>query len=454
MKEIIEFSGQFIFPGDKQYDSRRKVWNGVVDRRPGAIALCKTEAEVAAAVTYARERNLPVSIRGGGHHVSGSAVCDEGIMIDLSEMRKVEVDFRKKIAYVQGGATLRDVDTETQKYGLATPTGTISETGIGGLALSGGTGYLRGMYGLTCDNIIGADVVTAAGERIHVSQQEYPDLFWAIRGGGGNFGIVTQFELQLYEVGPEVFAVDVMYDYKDAKTIFTKMNDYLESGTDEVSFNATSVTLPPVPDLPPFLHGKKVLMVAGMYAGDPAEGEAEVQPLRELAEPIVDQSGITSYTELQSKFDPMIQHHVPAYGGGLFLEKLDERTIDTVLAKIETAPLENAEMMFALWPCNGRMNRTAPDYNAFAVRDARTLMVVDIIAAGENDNTDYQGWVDSLYQDILPYSVNNGATYLNIINDTGDAVEATFADNYARLKEIKKKYDPDNTFCFNHNINP
>ena len=230
---------RLILPNHENFDEARKVWNSAIDRKPGVIVRCETEEDVKAGVAFAHENNLTVSVKAGGHHLGGLAVGDHSVMIDLSNMKKVTVDAEKKVAYVQGGATLKDVDNETQKYGLATPTGTVSETGIAGLTLNGGLGYLRGKYGLTCDNLVGATVVTASGELIEVNETSHPDLFWALRGGGGNFGVVTEFVYQLHEVGPEVLALDVMYDYKDAKDVIKKAEAYMNEAPDEVSINLT-----------------------------------------------------------------------------------------------------------------------------------------------------------------------------------------------------------------------
>lgn len=441
-------NGQVILPKNEQYDEIRKVWNGAIDKHPKAIAVCESESDVVAAVEYAIENDLLLSIRGGGHHLAGTAVCDDGLMIDLSHMKKVEVDQERKVAIVQGGATLGDIDKETQKYGLATPTGTVSETGVAGLALGGGMGYLRGKHGLTCDNIVGVHLVTAEGKLIHVNEQSHQDLFWAIRGGGGNFGIVTQFEFQLHNVGPEVMALDVMYDFNDAKEILQKAQDYADKAPDELSFNLAITQLPPVPFLPEFLHHKKVIMVAGMYAGSSEDGEKAIQPLREWAKPLVDQSGIMPFVQLQSKLDEMAPNHVPVFGTSLYFSALDEKTITALLDKLETVPASTA--LVQLWALGGQMNRVAPDATAFAIRDAKFVLLLDMMALGVEEDVCEQ-WVNSVYHDLLPYS-HLGASYLNGIGLSEKATQNSYADNYERLFEIKKKYDPTNLFRFNHNI--
>ncbi|TLS35388.1 FAD-binding oxidoreductase [Pseudalkalibacillus caeni] len=445
-----KLGSRIITPDHEAYDEKRKVWNGAIDRKPYAIVVCDTEEDVAAAVKLATEKNLNIAIRGGGHHVAGTAVCDDGLMIDLSEMRKVEVDPEKKIAFVEGGATLADIDKATQNFELATPTGTVSETGVAGLALSGGMGYLRGKYGLTCDNIVGAHVVTSKGELLEVSETQHSDLFWAIRGGGGNFGIVTKFMFQLHKVGPAVLALDVMYDYKDAKAILLQAQEYLKQAPDEVSFNITAAELPPVPFLPEALHHKKVVMLTGMYAGEPEQGEKVIEQLRQMAEPLADHTGIIPYVELQSKLDAMVPDSVPVYGTSLYFKELDEKTIDAVLGKIDSAPAPTA--LVQLWALGGQMNKIPVDATPFAVRDASFILLVDMMAMGVDEKI-CEKWVESLYQGLLPYS-HNKASYLNGIGLSENVTKTAYAVNYDRLVAVKKNYDPGNVFRFNHNIDP
>jgi FAD/FMN-containing dehydrogenase len=453
MFEVLEskLGSRLILPNHESYDEVRKVWNGAIDRYPKAIVVCQSEDDVVEAVQFAKKENLHISIRGGGHNLAGTAVCDDGLMIDLSQMKKVTVDPDRRVAYVQGGATLGDVDQETQKFGLATPTGTVSKTGIAGLALSGGLGYLRGKYGLTCDNIVGARIVTADGALLDVNEQNHKDLYWAIRGGGGNFGVVTTFEFQLYPVGPEVLGIDVMYDYSDAKQIFEKAQAFLSNAPDEVSFNLTSMQLPPAPFLPEFLHHKKVIAVSGLYAGDPRAGESIIQPLRELANPIVDQTGVMPYVQLQSKLDAMVENHIPVYGTSLYFKELDEGTIDAILKKLENAPVPT--VLSQLWGLSGKMNRVPEEATPYAIRDASFVLLLDVMAMPGMDEGVIEQWVDSVYAELLPYSHRN-ASYLNGIGLVESATKNTLAQNYERLLKIKREYDPKNVFRHNHNIKP
>jgi FAD/FMN-containing dehydrogenase len=442
--------GYLILPEEEGYNERRKVWNTAIDKHPVAILVCKTPLDVVAAVRFAKERDIPVSIRGGGHHVAGTAVCNKGLMIDLSDMRKVSVDTVRRIAVVEAGATLGDVDAETQKYGLATPTGTVSETGVAGLALCGGLGYLRGMYGITSDNIIAASIVTADGEAIQVSEQENIDLYWAIRGGGGNFGVVTAFEFQLYPIGPEVLAVDVMYDYKDAKQILQKAQAFLKQAPDEVSFNMMAFQLPALPSVSEELHNKRVIVISGLYAGDKADGQEAIQPLRELASPITDQSGVVLYTALQKRFDLAAPKDVPVYGTSLFVKELNDEIIDTLLNKLEHPP--RSSLLVQFWACHGRMNRIPSDATAFAVRDASFLLCFDVDFPMEEAEK-CTNWIESVYEALLPLSLRK-SSYLNTVRANNQITKNTYADNYVRLLSIKKQYDPTNFFRENHNINP
>jgi len=441
---------RLILPNHENFDEARKVWNSAIDRKPGVIVRCETEEDVKAGVVFAHENNLTVSVKAGGHHLGGLAVGDDSVLIDLSNMKKVTVDPEKKVAYVQGGATLKDVDNETQKYGLATPTGTVSETGIAGLTLNGGLGYLRGKYGLTCDNLVGASVVTASGELIEVNETSHPDLFWALRGGGGNFGVVTEFVYQLHEVGPEVLALDVMYDYKDAKDVIKKAQAYMNDAPDEVSINLTMTTLPPAPFIPDFLHMKKVIMLTGMFAGTPSIGEEVIKPLRELGEPIVDGTGIMPYAQLQSKLDVMVPEHVPVHGTSLYFKGLTDEVIDTLLTKIDHAPAPS--ILVQLWSLHGKMNRVASNATPYAIRDANFVLLTDIMAMDVELDLCKQ-WVDSVYGSLLPSS-HHEASYLNGITPSEKVVKAAFRGNYERLMNVKNMYDPKNVFCHNHNVVP
>ncbi|MCA0971311.1 FAD-binding oxidoreductase [Halobacillus litoralis] len=444
-----EMSGKVVLPGHPNYEETRAIFNAAVKKQPAAIAVCKDERDVSKAVKFANEHAMQISVRGGGHHVSGTSLTEGGLLIDLSEMRHVTVDEESKTAKVGGGALLSDVDAETQKFGLATPTGTVSETGIGGLALAGGLGYLRAKYGLSCDNISAAKVVTADGSVLEVSENEYSDLFWAIRGGGGNFGVVTEFEFRLHDVGPNVLALDVMYDLKDADQIYQQLDQFVETAPDEISLNVTVMDLPPLPELPEFLHFKPVMIVAGMYAGEVEEGKRVIQPLRELAVPIADQSGVVPYTQLQSKLDAMVPKQANFKGSSLFFSELSPENWQSILKEKEIAP---GHLMLQLWETHGKMNRIPADDNAFAIRDARYVLLLDIMYEDEQEEACAK-WIEAFYEKFSPISFN-GAAYLNGIDPEDHVIRKTYADNYEQLLELKQKYDPHNVFRMNHNIRP
>ncbi|GGD02388.1 FAD-binding oxidoreductase [Pontibacillus salipaludis] len=444
-----QVQGSVLLPGDEGYETQRRIWNAAVDKSPQMIVVCKEEADAMSAVRYAREHDLEISIKGGGHHVAGTAVTEGGIMIDLSELTNVVVDKDARIARVQGGATLAHVDKETQKYGLATPTGTVSETGVAGLALNGGLGYLRAKYGLTCDNIQAVNLVTADGDHIRVSETEHSDLFWAIRGGGGNFGVVTSFEFQLHEIGPEVLALDVMYDFKDVKQVFQNLNTYLETAPDEISVNATMIDLPPAPFIPEFLHHRRVIIVAGMYAGSPEEGETIIQPLRELAQPLADMTAVMPYVELQKKLDAMVPQNACITGTSLYLDELTEEALDQIVVQMNEAP---APAMVQLWETHGHMNRIPSNETAYYVRGGKYLLLVDVIYE-DGQEVEAKEWINEIRHSLLAYSYKQ-TSYLNLTENDETIIRDSYGSNYDQLGAIKQKYDPNNIFHVNHNIDP
>lgn len=446
-----QLGNKLVRSSDAVYEEKRSIWNAAIDKKPAAIAVCDTEEDVIAAVKLAKENGWSISVRSGGHHIGGFAVCDNGLMIDVSNLKNITVDAERKIVEVETGVKSGELNAETQKYGLAVPLGTASGTGVTGVALSGGIGYLRGMYGLTCDNIIGATIVTADGDVLEVNEESHPDLLWAIRGGGGNFGVVTKLRFTAYEIGTEVLALDVMYDYKDAKQILQKVQAFTEQAPDEaISINLTVAVLPPAPFLPEFLHFKKVIMLLAVYGGDAQQGGAIVQPLRELAEPLVDQSGVMPFLQIQQRLDPMIPERVNCYGTSLYFNDLNDKTIDTLIENLNNPPAPS--ILGQLWALGGQMNRVSTDATPFAMRDAKYVLLVDAMAIGGDDEACKQ-WVDGLYENLLPLSYKK-ASYLNAFDASEDATMNAFQENVSRLVEVKKKYDPTNVFRHNHNIDP
>jgi FAD/FMN-containing dehydrogenase len=333
--EIDEFKASFrgdvLVPGDARYDEVRQIWNAMIDRRPALIARCGSPEDVVQAVKLARARNLLVSIRGGGHNIAGNAVCDDGLMIDLSPMKDVRVDPKTRRATVEPGCTLADFDAAVQPYGLATPVGINSTTGVAGLTLGGGFGWLSRKYGMTIDNLLSAEVVTADGRQVHASETENSDLFWGLRGGGGNFGIVTRFEFRLHPVGPEVLSGLIVFPFHQAKSVLTQFARFTETMPDDLNVWMVTRKAPPLPFLPETVHGKEIVVLAVCYAGDPAEGEKLIEPLRGFGTAYGEHIGVQPYTAWQQAFDPLLTPGARNYWKSHNFCDLSDGAIDTIL---------------------------------------------------------------------------------------------------------------------------
>jgi FAD/FMN-containing dehydrogenase len=448
------FRGPLLQPGDADYEETRQVWNGLIDRRPALIARCTGAADVIDAVNFARDYNLLVSVRGGGHNVAGAAVCDGGIMIDLSLMRGVRVDTEARTARAQGGVTWGDLDRETQVFGLATPGGVVSTTGIAGLTLGGGLGWLRSKHGLSCDNVASVDIVTADGQLRVASAEENPDLFWAIRGGGGNFGIVTSFEYNLHPVGPTVMMCVTMYPLADARRVLRGWRDFTESASDAISTNAYFWGIPDIEGFPPESRGQPTMIVAAMYAGPADEGERALQPLRELATPLVDLSGQMPYRTAQSLFDPFLpKGDRYYYFKSSDLANFDDEVVDAVVAMGYDRPV--LSVLLAIWHYGGALRRVGEQETAFGSRNTPYLFSVDSIWDDLLDSERIIAWSREQIAALQPYS--SGGMYVNFpgFGEGGEAqVRSAYGVNYERLVEIKTKYDPGNLFQMNQNIKP
>jgi len=448
--------GEVLAPGNDGYDTARAVWNAMIDRKPALIARCSSSRDVAATLKFAAAHDYPVSIRGGGHNVAGHAVCDDGIMIDLSGMRGVSVDPEKRIARVAGGATWGDVDAASQAHGLATPGGLISDTGVGGLTLSGGIGWLRSRYGLCIDNVLAVEIVTADGEIRRASEQENADLFWAVRGGGGNFGVITEFEFQLYPLGPEVMFCAPIYALECGAEPIRFWRDFLADKSDRIGSLVEFSTVAESEDFPPESWGKQVYTIAAVYAGDPEEGEKIMQPLRELAPLVTDFSCRADYCEIQKLFDTLMPAgQFRCYWKSLYLDRLTNEVIDDILDGIGSVPSPNS--LSSIWNFGGATARVAADATAFGDRSMPWMYSIDSVWEGaENDETNIR-WTRDLWERMQRYS-DHGRMYLNFPGqgEEGDKLlQDTFgAENFRRLREIKAKYDPDNRFRFNQNIRP
>jgi len=399
------FKGAVIGPSDSLYEQARKVWNHMIDRRPALIAQCADTLDVVRAVKFAEENDLPVAVRGGGHNVAGYAVCDNGMVIDMSTMRHVTVDPESRSVRVGAGARWADVDQATQPYGLAAPGGEVSETGIAGLTLGGGVGYLRRKHGLSCDNLLSVDMVTSDGLTITANENENADLFWALRGGGGNFGVVTEFEYRLHPVGPEVMTLNTFYPIEAAEYVFSAWLKFTRSAPDEATTAFAIWQIPEDPDLPAALHGKPVCLFDGMYAGSTDTGEEIFRPLRELVE--------------------------------------------------GAATRPNPAILVTLRHLGGAISRTSSEATAFSNRQAEFMLSIDGGWTDPNESERNIAWIRQFWDTVRPFS--NGGMYLNFPGfDDGKDVrwQTSHGPNYDRLVSIKGKYDPSNRFRFNQNIKP
>jgi len=443
-----------LLPGEAGYEEARRVWNGMIDRRPAIIARCAEAAEVAAAVDFAREHTLSLAVRGGGHSVAGHSTCDGGMVMDLSPMSSVTVDPEVRTVRVGGGATWGPVDQETQRFGLAVPGGVVSHTGVAGLTLGGGYGWLRRKYGLSCDHLLSAEVVLADGHRVTASETENPDLLWALKGGGGNFGIVTTFEFRAVPVGPEVMYAGAMYPAERAGAVLRAWRDYAQGAPDEVTSDATWWSVPPDPAIPEEMHGAPVLVVEGVYAGPIEAGERAMQRLRKLGEPLLDLSGPQPFTAVNSALDeifPRGAHH--SYWKSHYMPELGDEAIDSYVRWAERRPSPLSPI--PIRHLGGTMSRVAPADTAIGDRSAPFLLSIDSVWEDPADTDDNVEWTRGFWAEMERFAT--GAAYTNFLSplaEGDDLLQRTYGANYERLLEVKRRYDPDNLFRLNHNIDP
>ena len=456
---VGRFRGALIRENDGGYEQARRVWNGLIDKRPAMVARCSGVADVVAGINLAREHNLVLAVRGGGHNVSGSGVCDGGLVLDLSAMHAVRVDQKQETVRVQGGATLADVDRETQMFGMATTTGNVSKTGIGGLTLGGGFGNLRRKFGLGVDNFVSAEVVTANGEVIRADTSENPDLFWALRGGGGNFGVVTSFDFQLHHLGPEVMFAAQFFPVRVAGAAFRRWRDFVADAPDEISSIAFFWTIPRTDPFPQELRGERVFLYGAMYAGSAVEGEKALNPLMKIGTPILDLSGRGPYTQWQQAFDPFfipgaVYPVLYAYWKSLYLHGLDDALIDDLVGRARDLPTE--QCLVAIWQLGGAMARVPETATAFGRRSAPFLLSYDSCWTDPNQNDRIIAWTRQQISAVEPYSPG-GSYYLNfpgVGEDSETLVRKAYGSNYERLAQVKRIYDPANLFRINQNIRP
>ena len=447
------FHGELLLPTRPGYDAARRIWNGAIDRHPACIARCTGVADVLAAVRFARRRDLVVAVRSGGHGVAGHAVCDGGLVIDLSPMKGITVDPRARTARAQAGVLWGELDRETQLHGLATVGGIVTHTGIAGLTLGGGIGWLMRKHGATVDNLLSADVVTAQGEIVAASEDENPDLFWAIRGGGGNFGIVTSFEYRLHPVGPIVLAGQVFHPLEDAPELLRFYREFITAAPDELTTIFELSVAPPAPFLPEEVHGKPIVWVGACYAGSPEEGAEVVRPLKQFGRPIVDLLEPKPYTALQSMFDPMVPHGWHRYWKSVELPALTDDAIDTL---VERASAQTSSKSYCIvFQLGGALARAGEHETAFSQRDAAHDVNVNAVWTEEDpDAARHVAWARDFFDAMQPHA--RGRVYVNFLGDEGgDRVRQAYgARNYERLVEIKRAFDPTNFFRLNQNVRP
>jgi FAD/FMN-containing dehydrogenase len=452
--EIPGFRGALIRPQHAEYDGARSVWNGSVDRRPQLIARCTGTADVAAATRFARAQNLEISVRGGGHNVAGTAVCDDGIVIDLSTMRAVAVDPDSRTAHVQGGALWGDVDHETQAHGLATTGGIVGHTGVGGLCLGGGIGWLMRKHGLTVDNLIEAEVVTADGDVIRASDREHPDLFWALRGGGGNFGVVSSFRFALHPVGPTVTAGSVFWPAEATTDVLRFYRDFVVDAPDELGTVIRLGTIPPLPAISGDLHLRPAVAVGCCYAGPVDEGERAVGALRRFGSPLVDLIGPTRYVDHQRGLDDTVPHGWHYYWKAANLTALSDEVIDVVAEHAHRA--SSPRSYAAMFHLGGAVARVTSDATAYSARAVAHNIVIDAAWLPDQDDTigaSERAWARAFFEALQP---ERAGVYVNFLDadDASRVGEAYDADTYRRLAEVKATYDPTNVFHNNRNIRP
>jgi FAD/FMN-containing dehydrogenase len=445
--------GKVLQPGDEGYDPARQIWNSMIDRKPALIVRCQGAADVIAAVKFARQNNLLVAVRGGGHSVVGHSVCDGGLMIDLSLMKSVRVDPVAKTARAEGGCTWHDVDYETQAFGLAVTGGQVSHTGIGGLTLGGGFGYLARKFGLTIDNLLSVDIVTADGQLLHASSTENASLFWAVRGGGGNFGVVTSFEYQLHQLGPIVVGGAAFYPLSMAKSLLEFYRDLTENAPDELTLACIFMTAPPLPFVPPDIQGTKVINLSMVYTGPIEEGMHYVERIRAFNRPVVDMLGPIPYTVQQSLVDELTRFGQHYYVKGFYSNELVDGLLENLISGAETKLISPLSVII-ITPLGGKIARVGPGATAYANREASYSVDTNVGWLDPQDAERQIAMAREFLDSIFPYTT--GKSYVNLVADEGEkGVRSAYPpETYARLQEVKRKYDPANFFRLNQNIQP
>jgi FAD/FMN-containing dehydrogenase len=445
------FRGELIRAGDPTYEERRRIWNGSIDRRPALIARCAGVADVIAAVRFARGTTLPVAVRGGGHSFPGQSTCDDGVVIDLSMMKGIRVDPKARTARAQAGVLLGELDRETQAFGLAVPAGIVTHTGLAGLTLGGGIGWLMRKYGLTVDQLLAVDMVTADGELVRASESENPDLFWGVRGAGGNFGIVTEFEFRLNPVGPIVLSGPIIWPMEQSANVLRFYRDWITDVPDELTTVVVHRRIPPSPMFPAEFHGRPVVMVVCCYAGPVQDGEKVIRPMKQFGSPLLDFCVPKPFLAHQSMFDPSFPQGWWYYFRSADLAELSDPVIDIIAARAPqmTSPLT----AFPIFQLGGAIRRVGEDDTAFSGRKAGHTININATTATAAGFDEERAWSRSFWTALTPYQTS---VYVNFLMDEGeDRIRQAYgAAKYDRLKALKRKYDPDNFFRINQNIPP
>ncbi|RJG06782.1 FAD-binding oxidoreductase [Noviherbaspirillum cavernae] len=443
--------GQMFQPNDSGYEDARQIWNAMIDRRPAMIVRCAGAADVMRCVAFARDHDVPLAVRGGGHNIAGNAVCDGGLVIDVSAMKAVCVDPEERRAHVEGGATLADFDHEAQAYGLATPLGINSTTGVAGLTLGGGFGWLSRKYGLTVDNLISAEIITADAKRLCVSATAHPDLFWAIRGGGGNFGVVTRFEFQLHPVGPEIFSGLIVYPFEQARQVLTQYQAFVNQMPDDLSVWAVLRQAPPLPFLPAEVHGRNVVVLPIFSTMGMEDARRAVEPLRSFGQPYGEHMGATPYAAWQQAFDPLLTAGARNYWKSHNFASLNEGAIDTVIEYAGKLPDPQCDIFLGL--IGGEANRAAPDATAYPHRNVLYAMNVHARWTEPSKDSACIAWAREFFAAAAPHAA--GSVYINFMTqDEGERIGEAYGRNFERLMRVKNEYDPQNLFRQNQNIKP
>lgn len=444
--------GRLLLPADVGYDDARTIWNAMIDRRPAAIVRADGPEDVAAAVNFAREHRLVIAVKGGGHNIAGNAVAEGGLMLDLSSMKSIEVDAASRTARVAPGVTLAELDQATQAHGLALPVGINSTTGIAGLTLGGGFGWLSRKYGLTIDNLSAADVVTADGQVRRASPTENADLFWALRGGSGNFGVVTSFEFRLHPVGPEVFAGLLVHPMRGARELLRGYREVVARMPEDLTVWTVMRKAPPLPFIPAEWHGCEVLIFAFCYLGQVGNGEAAIAPLRALGAPIAEHAGPTPFAGWQTAFDPLLTPGARNYWKSHDFENLADGAIDAILDAVGRLPSPECEVFIA--HLGGAIGRVAVDATAFPHRNVQFVMNAHTRWREADQDESCIAWARGLFEAVGPFAT--GGVYVNFMpeDERARVQPGAFGPNFARLSGVKAKYDPGNLFRMNQNVTP